>query len=70
MKYILLVFLALTVTPAFAQDPKIGDYLDSSNPSLVVQEKEIPYSEFNKVSIFYKNKNEEIIPKMKKTNIA
>ncbi len=50
MKYILLVFLALTVTPAFAQDPKIGDYLDSSNPSLVVQEKEIPYSEFNKVS--------------------
>jgi len=27
-------------------------------------------SEFNKVSIFYKNKNEEIIPKMKKSNIA
>ena len=27
-------------------------------------------SEFNKVSIFYKNKNEEIIPKMKKSSIA
>ncbi len=52
MKYILLVFLTLTVTvtPAFAQDPKIGDYLDSSNPSLMIQETEIPYYEFNKVS--------------------
>ena len=50
MKYIILVFLALTVTPAFAQDPKIGDYLDSSNPSLMMQETEISYSEFNKVS--------------------
>ena len=27
-------------------------------------------SNFNKVSIFYKNKNEEIIPKMRKSNIA
>ncbi len=27
-------------------------------------------SDFNKVSIFYKNKNEEILPKMKKSNIA
>jgi len=50
MKYIILVFLALTVTPAFAQDPKIGDYLDSTNPSLIVQETEIPYYEFNKVA--------------------
>ncbi len=52
MKYILLVFLTLTITitPAFAQDPKIGDYLDSSNPSLIIQETEIPYYEFNKVS--------------------
>ena len=50
MKYIILVFLALTVTPAFAQDPKIGDYLDSTNPSLMLQETEIPYHEFNKVS--------------------
>ena len=50
MKYIILVFLALTATPAFAQDPKIGDYLDSTNPSLIIQETEISYSEFNKVS--------------------
>ncbi len=52
MKYIILIFLTLTVTvtPAFAQDPKIGDYLDSTNPSLLIQETEIPYHEFNKVS--------------------
>jgi len=50
MKYIILIFLTLTVTPAFAQDPKIGDYLDSTNPSLMVQETEIPYYEFNKVA--------------------
>ena len=50
MKYIILVFLALTVTPAFAQDPQIGDYLDSTNPSLIIRETEISYSEFNKVS--------------------
>ena len=49
MKYILLVFLTLTIAPAFAQDPKIGDYLDSSNHSLIIQEKEITYYEFNKV---------------------
>ena len=51
MKYLLLVFLTLTVTitPAFAQDPKIGDYLDLSNPSLLIQETEIPFSEFNKI---------------------
>tara|TARA_Y100001949_G_scaffold166896_1_gene164007 strand:+ start:110 stop:796 length:687 start_codon:yes stop_codon:yes gene_type:complete len=50
MKYILLIFLTLTVAPAFAQDPKIGDYLDSSNPSLIIQETEIPYHEFNKIT--------------------
>ena len=50
MKYILLIFLALTITPAFAQDPKIGDYLDSTNPSLLIQETEIPYYDFNKIS--------------------
>ncbi len=43
MKYIILLFLALTITPAFAQEPKIGDYLDSTNPSLLIQETEIPY---------------------------
>ena len=52
MKYIILVFLTLTVTitPVFAQDPQIGDYLDSTNPSLIIQETEISYSEFNKVA--------------------
>ena len=50
MKYLLLIFLTLTVTPAFAQDPQIGDYLDSTNPSLLIQETEISYSEFNRVA--------------------
>ena len=52
MKYIILVFLTLTVTitPVFAQDPQIGDYLDSTNPSLIIQETEISYSEFNKIA--------------------
>ena len=50
MKYIFLVFLTLTVTPAFAQDPKIGDYLDSTNPSLLIHETEISYHDFNKVA--------------------
>ena len=49
MKYIILLFLALTITPAFAQEPKIGDYLDSTKPSLLIQETEIPYHDFNKV---------------------
>ena len=50
MKYILLILLTITVPPAFAQDPKIGDYLDSTNPSLLILETEIPYHDFNKVS--------------------
>ena len=50
MKYILIIFLTLTVTPVFAQDPKIGDYLDSVNPSLLIQETEILYHEFNKIA--------------------
>jgi len=49
MKYILLVFLALTIPPVFAQEPIIGDYLEPSNPSLLIHETEIPYSDFNKV---------------------
>jgi len=48
MKYAIIVFLTLSVTPAFAQDPMIGDYLDSTNPSLLIQETEIPYHQFNK----------------------
>ena len=50
MKYLLVIFLALTITPIFAQAPKIGDYLDPINPSLNIRQTEIPYSEFNKVS--------------------
>ena len=49
MKYILLAFLALTIPPVFAQEPMIGDYLDLANPSLLIHETEIPYSDFNKV---------------------
>jgi hypothetical protein len=49
MKYIILIFLALTVTPAFAQEPKIGDFLDPTNPSLIIHETIIPYYDFNKV---------------------
>ena len=49
MKYILLAFLALTIPPVFAQEPMIGDYLDLVNPSLLIHETEIPYSDFNKV---------------------
>ena len=50
MKYLLVIFLAFTIVPAFGQEPMIGDYLDSTNPSLMIQQTEIPYSEFNKVS--------------------
>ena len=49
MKYILLAFLVLTIPPVFAQEPMIGDYLDLANPSLLIHETEIPYSDFNKV---------------------
>jgi len=49
MKYILLAFLALTIPPVFAQEPMIGDYLEPSNPSLLIHETDIPYSDFNKV---------------------
>ena len=49
MKYLLIIFLAFTIIPAFGQEPMIGDYLEPSNPSLLIQQTEIPYSEFNKV---------------------
>jgi len=48
-KYILVAFLTLTIIPAFAQEPMIGDYLEPSNPSLIIHQTEIPYFEFNKV---------------------
>ena len=50
MKYFLVVFLVFTMVPAFAQEPIIGDYLEPTNPSLIIQQTEIPYFEFNKVS--------------------
>jgi len=49
MKYLLIIFLAFTIIPAFAQEPMIGDYLKPSNPSLIIHQTEIPYLEFNKV---------------------
>ena len=49
MKYLLVIFLALTTTSVFAQEPMIGDYLDPINPSLIIRQTEIPYFEFNKV---------------------
>lgn len=49
MKYLLIIFLAFTIIPAFGQEPMIGDYLEPSNPSLIIQQTEIPYYEFNKV---------------------
>ena len=49
MKYLLVIFLALTTTSVFAQEPMIGDYLEPSNPSLIIQQTDIPYFEFNKV---------------------
>jgi len=49
MKYLLVIFLALTTVPVFAQEPMIGDYFDPINPSVNIQQTEIPYFEFNKV---------------------
>jgi len=49
MKYILVAFLTLTIIPAFAQEPMIGDYLKPSNPSLIIHQSEISNFEFNKV---------------------
>ena len=49
MKYLLIIFLAFTIIPAFGQEPMIGDYIEPSNPSLIIHQTEIPYSEFNKV---------------------
>jgi len=49
MKFLLVIFLVFTVVPAFAQEPMIGDYVDSTNPTLSIQQTEIPYLEFNKV---------------------
>ncbi len=52
MKYILflLVLLICTTSPVFAQEPKIGDFLDPVNPSLFTEKIEIPYHVFNTIS--------------------
>ena len=50
MRYLLVIFLAFTAIPAFAQEPIIGDYIQPTNESLLIQKTEIPYSEFNRVS--------------------
>ena len=50
MIYLLVAFLAFTIIPAFAYEPIIGDYIQPINESLIIQQTEIPYSEFNKVS--------------------
>ena len=51
MKYILflLVLLICTTSPVFAQEPKIGDFLDPVNPSLFTEKIEIPYHVFNTI---------------------
>ena len=51
MKYILflLVLLICTTSPVFAQEPKIGDFLDPINPSLFTDKIEIPYHVFNTI---------------------
>ena len=50
MKYLFIIFLVFTAIPAFAQEPIIGDYLQPINESLLIQQTEISYLEFNKVS--------------------
>ena len=52
MKYILflLVILICTTSPVFAQEPKIGDFIDPINPSLFTDKIEIPYHVFNTIS--------------------
>jgi len=52
MKYILflLVLLICTTSPVFAQEPKIGDFVDPVNPSLFTEKIEIPYHVFNTIS--------------------
>ena len=51
MKYIffLLVLLICTTSPVFAQEPKIGDFMDPINPSLFTDKIEIPYHVFNTI---------------------
>ena len=50
MKYFFVIFLAFTALPAFAYEPIIGDYIEPINESLLIQQTEISYLEFNRVS--------------------
>ena len=50
MRYLFVIFLAFTAIPAFAQEPIIGDYVQPINESLLIQQTEISYLEFNRVS--------------------
>ena len=50
MRYLFVIFLAFTALPAFAYEPIIGDYIEPLNESLLIQQTEIPYLEFNRVS--------------------
>ena len=50
MRYLFVIFLAFTTIPAFAQEPIIGDYVQPINESLLIQQTEISYLEFNRVS--------------------
>ena len=50
MRYLFVIFLAFTAIPAFAHEPIIGDYVQPINESLLIQQTEISYLEFNRVS--------------------
>ena len=50
MRYLFVIFLAFTAIPAFAYEPIIGDYVQPINESLLIQQTEISYLEFNRVS--------------------
>ena len=52
MRYLFVIFLAFTTIPAFAQEPIIGDYVQPINESLLIQQTEISYLEFNRVSSY------------------
>ena len=50
MRYLFLIFIEFTAIPAFAQEPIIGAYVQPINESLLIQQTEISYLEFNRVS--------------------
>ena len=64
MKYLLVIFLTFTIIPVFGQEPMIGDYVDSTNPSLLIQKTVIPYFDFNKIS------SDAVITDFEKTHVG